>query len=183
MRSLPYDYGWLHKTLCSLVQPPASVLEVGSSTGRYVHALREEGYEAFGIDGQVQAVKRKGYLRKADASNLPEVFPGRQFEVVVAKGVFSEGAQDTYLFSDPRDFLFSVELRLIGPEGNQAVVNLLHDAAVRLLEHIVAPLGSGGYLITHEFFNEQQLFSEQEAIGCGFAVLRYERGKTILQKK
>lgn len=87
---------WYRAFVIKQLYKPKKVLDVGCGRGYLVHALRNMGIEAYGVDISEHAVELshedvKPHLRRADIMRLP--YADNEFDVVVTFGVLEHVEQ------------------------------------------------------------------------------------------
>lgn len=165
-------------------KPSTRILELGCVNGYFVEWLRERGYNAEGIDGDRRAVEafthRQAFLHHGELTALEDVFGGRTFDLIAARGVFSKSAQISYRFgfNGVLVFVFS------SPQEREEL-NALSRATIRqILNSSYRHLTSGGLLIVREDISplDSVDFSPEDAVSIGYIVEYYEKQESVLMK-
>ncbi len=158
-----------------------SILELGCSNGNFVDYLREQGYNAEGVDIDKKAIERSNspYLHHGDITCLDDVFRERKFDLVVATGVFNTGTQIYYLFREELDMDKKVTVETT-PEHEEATLENIEKILKSAFKHLTP----GGFLITVDniMLGDYTAFTPETATNIGYIVKHYARQEAILQK-
>ena len=157
------------------------ILEVGCEWGSFVGFLRQQGFNAFGIDFNDNLGKegiKEGYLLKLNACHIGRHFGDRLFDMVFTNGVMCEGAIMETIMDQGGTLL-----------GAQGLVDFIHKYAPANVKNILeagfGQLKSGGFFLAHEYLDHPDdtlCFDETLASRVGYSVLSYTPKEAVLQK-
>lgn len=166
-----------------------SVLELGCSDGYFVEYLRQQGYNAEGVDGDKIVVKarsnRRGFLHHGELKALEDIFGERQFDLIAARGVFCISSQMSYLFGEQSEQLVDAAIaRTIHPEAREEIDNAMQEKINEILVSAYGQLAPGGFLMVREDSVPLDSidFSRETAENIGYIVERLQRQQAILKK-
>lgn len=171
----------------------SNVLEIGCKWGHFVKLLREQGYNAFGIDLQgkdfIKEGVRDGYLFRSPVVDIKEVFGDNSFDLILANRTMSKDSQRATLLE------LDEGGRLVD-EGGRLDWEMLSDMVESdgkanvesILRYSYDQLGPGKFFVAVEIGPRDTLFFSREcAEGIGYKVIKYEPPnkpqEAILQKK
>ena len=187
---LASHYELLYNMIIAKTRDPSttSVLELGCSNGHFVEYLRHQGYNAEGVDGNKRAVeaysRRQGCLHHGELTALEDVFGERQFDLIVARGVFCIASQMDYLFEEQLEKLVDAVIeRVVNPAVRKEIDNAIRENINKILASAYGQLKAGGFLIILEDVGFDSIdFSRETAEDIGYIVEQLEKQKALLQK-
>lgn len=169
----------------SSANPTKSVLELGCGVGSFVGFLREQGFEAEGIEGKVESYRDDlaQWLHKGDVVQLAEIFGDKFFDMIAVQGLFCHSAQFHYLF-DEYIPLEMIPLTFIDPQLREELKKPIKIKIEKMLKSCFNQLKHGGILLDLEEYlpGDRVFFSREDAERVGYTVLKYEPNIAILQK-
>ncbi|PIN86946.1 hypothetical protein COV19_01995 [Candidatus Woesearchaeota archaeon CG10_big_fil_rev_8_21_14_0_10_44_13] len=157
-----------------------NILEFGCGNGNFVTFLRDENYNAFGIDMQEKGMSEtginEGYLAVCSIENYHGLFGEIPFDMVIANHVMSIDATVTAIMNLSRGSnLFLAPSQYIEAwETNTS----------KILEIAHHNLRKGGFFADVEFKGEQLSPNiRRYAPGLGYKLISYSPQEIILQKQ
>lgn len=182
----PSHYQVLYSMIAAKTRDTSTtnVLELGCSNGHFVEYLRQQGYNAEGVDGNKRTVEafssRQIYLHHGELTSLEDVFGERQFDLIVAKGVFSKEAQLDYKYP----WSGALVIAFSSPEERKKEYESLQETINQILRSVYGQLAPGGFLVIHENTSEGESvdFSRETVEDIGYIVEQLEKQQAILQK-
>ena len=188
--TLPSRYQALYNMITAKTTDPSntSVLDLGCSIGHFVAYLRQQGYNAEGVDGDKRAVKayshRQSYLHHGELTALEQVFGERQFDLIVARGVFCISSQMDHKFSRSEKLRVDAAIaRAINPKDREEIDGQMQENIEGILVSAYGQLTPSGFLIVVEDVGLDSVdFSRKTAEDIGYIVEQLQRQQAILQK-
>ena len=163
-----------------------SVLDLGCAYGHFVSKLGQDGYNAVGVDGNSYKTdfgrRRDLDLHHGELTALEDVFGEREFDLIVARGVFCYNHQINYMAGDK--IIEGAGRRLVDTEYREKMNTTAKGIIGKILSGSFHQLTPGGFLIVNEDavgLNSID-FDNETVEGIGFVVEKLERQEAILQK-
>ena len=187
----PSRYQVLYDMIISKTRDPpnTSVLELGCSNGDFVEYLRHRDYNAEGVDGSKRAVEdyspRQGYLHHGELTALEDIFGQRQFDLIVARGVFCISSRMNYLLGEQLEQLIEAAIaRATIPKARKEIDNAMQENINEILVSAYGQLTPGGFLMVREdvALLDSVDFSRETAGYIGYIVEQLQKQQAILQK-
>ena len=181
------SYSRLWELISSRTSGPeqTSVLEIGCSTGNFVKWLRNQGYDAIGIDigeNLVQTTESE-HVVYGDMTSLEDAVGDKTFDFVVANAALNTHTLAAYCLMEngktPDSFSMTPEIQ-----------HLVDATIYSILKGSFEHLKSGGFfIVTGKIYpkggiyaSDDLSFSRETAKNIGYDIKQYGGSDSILQK-
>jgi hypothetical protein len=175
MIQLPHEYETLDALVRKYSSPPAKILEVGCSDAEYLRFLSTQGYQTTGLDAREYEGVVKGRIE-----NIEEVLPGEMYDVILARGVFSESAVLMYFLAPAQQGTMFFLHNLAHQRGEASPkTEFLNAKSRKMLAALYPHLNPGGCLIAVEDYvaGEELSFGREIAKKAGYQAVEIKSGK------